>query len=63
MSTVVIRAHCSPKNYAHKCELGGVSIAATPLKWPIELQKYGLYINEEGMNELENCSYMILNHR
>ena len=45
-----VRAHCSPENYAHKCELAGHS--AGPLKWPSDSQKYDLYINEEGLLEL-----------
>ena len=47
-----VRRHCSPENYAHKYQLTGHTAVATPLKWPINSQKYDFYINEEGMYEL-----------
>ena len=48
----IIRAHCSPENYAHKYQLTGVPATGTPVNWPIDSQKYDFYVNEEGLNEL-----------
>ena len=47
-----VRAHCSLENYAHKYQLISVRTERTPMKWPIDSQKYDFYINEEGMYEL-----------
>ena len=48
----VVRAHCSLENYAQKYDLSGVPAAVTPVNWPIDSQKYDIYINEEGMYEV-----------
>ena len=47
-----VKRHCNHENYAHKWQLSRVFTADTPLKWPIDSQKYDLYVNEEGMYEL-----------
>ena len=46
----VIRARCSPENYAHKYQLS--KFPANLLKWPSDSQINDLYINEEGLLEL-----------
>ena len=43
----IIRAHCSGENITQKYQLSGVPAVGTPIKWPTDSQKYGLYINEE----------------
>ena len=48
----VVRAHCSLENYAQKYDLSGVPAAGTPVNWPIDSQKYDIYINEEAMYEV-----------
>ena len=35
-----VRRHCSRENYAHKYQLTSVLAIDTPLKWPIDSQKY-----------------------
>ena len=48
----VIRAHCTRENYAQKYDLTSVPTAGTPVNWPMDSQKYDLYIIEEGMYEV-----------
>ena len=48
----IIRGHCSTENITQKYQLSGVGVADTLINWPSDLQKYDLYINEEGLYEL-----------
>ena len=48
----IIRAHCSPEKITQKYQLSIVHAACIPINWPKDLQKYDIYINEEGMYEL-----------
>ena len=48
----IIRAHCSPENINQKYQMMGLLSEMRPVNWPIDLQKYNIYINEEGMIEL-----------
>ena len=49
----IIRAHCSRENFAHKHDLSSVHATDDHLfNWPIDSQKYNIYINEEGLREL-----------
>ena len=47
----IIKAHVSPENYAQKHQMSSVPAARTAISWPKDLQKYDIYINEEGMHE------------
>ena len=48
----IINVHCSTEHIAYKYQLSGVHAAGTPVKWLSDLQKYDLYISEEGLCEL-----------
>ena len=48
----VIKAYVSPENYAQKYQISSVPTAVMPINWPKDLQKYYIYITEEGMYEL-----------
>ena len=44
--------HLQWRKLTHKYQLSGVHVAATPINWPSDSQKYDLYISEEGLYEL-----------
>ena len=48
----IIRAHSSPENITQKYQMIGLVSETEPVHWPNDLQKYHIYINEEGMCEL-----------
>ena len=48
----IIKAHCSPENITQKYQMSSVHASCTPINWPKDLQKYDIYINEEGMYEI-----------
>ena len=48
----IVKNHYSKENYAQKYQLGSVLAAGTPVDWLKDLQKFEIYINEEGMYEL-----------
>ena len=48
----VVKHLCSRTNYAHKWQLTGLVSETKPVDWPKDLQKYDIYINEEGMYEI-----------
>ena len=37
---------------AHKYQLSSVTATVTTINWPSDLQKYNLYISEEGLYKL-----------
>ena len=43
---------CSKTNYAHKWQLTGLLSETKLVDWLKDLQKYDIYINEEGMYEI-----------
>ena len=45
----VVKSHCSRANVAHKYELSGLFTVDGPVNWPIDSQRYNLYVNEEGL--------------
>ena len=47
-----LKKHVSIENKQHKNVLQSGAVAAGPVSWPKDSQKYDLYINEEGMYEL-----------
>ena len=51
-TVIIIKAHDSPENYAHMWQLIKVSAASTSINWLNDSQKFGIYINEEGIIEL-----------
>ena len=48
----IIKAHCSPEIITHKYQMMGLVCETRPVNWPINLQKYNIYINEERIIEL-----------
>ena len=48
----VLKKHVSNENEQHKCELTSCAATHRPMNWPCDLQKYDLYISEEGLYEL-----------
>ena len=48
----IIRGQCSPENITQNYQLIGFVSKTKPVNWPKDLQKYNIYINEEGMTEL-----------
>ena len=48
----IVKNHCSKENYAQKHQMSDVPATVTPVYWPKNSQKFGIYINEEGMYEL-----------
>ena len=48
----IIRAHCSTENFTQKYQLSRFPAAGNSVNWPIDLQKYDFYINEEGLRDL-----------
>ena len=47
----ILKHLCGRKNYAHKWQLTGFVSETKPLDWPIDSQKYDIYINEKGIYE------------
>ena len=47
-----LKKHVSIENKQHKNVLQSRAIAARPMSWPKDSQKYDLYISEEGMYEI-----------
>ena len=43
----IVKNHCSKENYAQKYQMSDVPTAVTPVDWPKDSQKFGIYINEE----------------
>ena len=48
----IVKNHCSKENYSQKYQMSGAPAAVTPVDWPKNSQKFGIYINEKGMYEL-----------
>ena len=48
----VLKKHVSIENKQHKNVLQSRAIAARPMNWPKDSQKYDFYLNEEGMYEV-----------
>ena len=46
-----LKKHVSIENKQHKNVLQSHAVAARPVNWPKDSQKYDLYINEEGKYE------------
>ena len=47
-----LKKHVGIENKQHKNVLQSRAVAARPVSWPKDSQKYDLYINEEGMYEV-----------
>ena len=47
-----LKKHVSIENKQHKNVLQSRAMAARPMSWPKDSQKYDLYINEEGVYEV-----------
>ena len=43
----IVKNHFSKENYAQKYQISDVPAAVTPVDWPKDSQKFGIYINEE----------------
>ena len=48
----IIKAFCSRENYSQKYQKGSFTAAEKLAEWPKDSQKYDIYINEEGMDEI-----------
>ena len=48
----IVKNHYSKEKYTQKYQLGSVLAAGTHSDWPKDLQKFDIYINEEGIYEL-----------
>ena len=48
----IVKAFCSRENYVQKYQMSGSTAAGKPVYGPKDLQKYDIYINEEGMHEI-----------
>ena len=51
-----VRHHCTRENIQHKHQLAVVRAEGTTVNWPSDSEKLDLYINEEGIYELQFSS-------
>ena len=50
-ATDIVKHLCGRENYVHKWQLTGLVSETKPLDWPMDSQKYDIYINEKWIYE------------